>query len=554
MGSQIRALACLLVALAFWQPGVSSQSQGVLRITVVLPDAQGTATPVPNYVLLVSDNPATALPRRVVTSREGTATVRLRPGVYTVESDRPVAFGAKSYQWTEFIEVGETTDVTLELTAANAEVSGVTVGAVSADAVPLEHDPNFLLSKWQGSVVAIWTPTSRASGFLIDARGLIVTNERAIGSATAAEVQMSPAVKVGATVLVSDLVRDVAVLRVDPSAVTGVEPLSAGCDRETRPPLALDQEIYAIGYPLRDPKTLLSGALVRVDAEALRADVYLSRPATGGPAFSTTGTLIGLTSPLTDTDARRDEESRIVSIAAICAGAGLAERRFTTAVPPAATRLPVEPSPSVPASRLEDIVARRAGAVGAYVMTSSEFDIALITPHMVHASQRQDRNGSDRGGEFRQLAEQPPGLRALKEFANWSEYAEGVPPVLLVRITPKLTESFWTTLARGAARTQGMALPPIKRFRAGFARLSAFCGEAEVTPVHPFRIEQRVGDGEAIYEGLYAFDPGALGPQCGSVKFVLFSEKQPDKGDPRIVEPKIVQQVFDDFALYRAGN
>jgi len=32
----------------------------------------------------------------------------------------------------------------------------------------------------------------------------------------------------------------------------------------------------------------------------------------------------------------------------------------------------------------------------------------------------------------------------------------------------------------------------------------------------------------------------------------LFSEKEPDKADSRVVDPKIVQQIWDDFASYRA--
>ena len=102
-------------------------------------------------------------------------------------------------------------------------------------------------------------------------------------------------------------------------------------------------------------------------------------------------------------------------------------------------------------------------------------------------------------------------MRPLMDFSNWSEYVDDFPPVLLVRVTPRLVEGFWTTVARGAARTQGVALPPIKHFKSGFSRMRAFCGDAEVTPIHPFKLEQRVSESEAIYEGLYAFDPGALG-------------------------------------------
>jgi hypothetical protein len=119
-------------------------------------------------------------------------------------------------------------------------------------------------------------------------------------------------------------------------------------------------------------------------------------------------------------------------------------------------------------------------------------------------------------------------------------------------VTPRLVEGFWTTVARGAARTQGVALPPIKRFKSGFSRLRAWCGDAEVTPIHPLRLEQRVSDTDAIHEGLYVFDPGAFGPHCGTVKLVLYSEKEPEKGDTRDVDPKVVQRIWQDFEAYRA--
>ena len=51
----------------------------------------------------------------------------------------------------------------------------------------------------------------------------------------------------------------------------------------------------------------------------------------------------------------------------------------------------------------------------------------------------------------------------------------------------------------------------------------------------------------------YVFDPAAIGPHCGTVKLTLFSDKAPAKGDVRVVDPKIVQQIWDDFAAYRAG-
>jgi hypothetical protein len=119
-------------------------------------------------------------------------------------------------------------------------------------------------------------------------------------------------------------------------------------------------------------------------------------------------------------------------------------------------------------------------------------------------------------------------------------------------VTPKLVEGFWTKVARGAAQTQGISLPPIKRFTSGFSRMRALCGDVEVPPIHPFKLEQRVSESEAIYEGLYVFAPDALGPQCGSVRLVLYSEKQSEEADTRVVDSKVVEQIWQDFAPYRA--
>ena len=122
--------------------GASAQALSVLHIKVVLVDADGKATPVPRHALLISDNPATAPPHRIVTATDGTADVRLRPGNYTVESDEPVAFQSKAYQWTQILDIAAGRDAVLELTSANAEVGPVT-SATAASAPPVESGPRF---------------------------------------------------------------------------------------------------------------------------------------------------------------------------------------------------------------------------------------------------------------------------------------------------------------------------------------------------------------------------------------------------------------------------
>ena len=70
-----------------------AQNASILRVRVALRDASQVLVPVARHVLLVTDNPSTREPRRVVTGADGTATLTLPPGSYTVESDRPALTG-----------------------------------------------------------------------------------------------------------------------------------------------------------------------------------------------------------------------------------------------------------------------------------------------------------------------------------------------------------------------------------------------------------------------------------------------------------------------------
>jgi hypothetical protein len=183
---------------------------------------------------------------------------------------------------------------------------------------------------------------------------------------------------------------------------------------------------------------------------------------------------------------------------------------------------------------------------------ATDFDVSVITPVLVYGAQHGPDRAieRERAGAPRNPAQMQPALAALEDFGNWSDYVSDYPPVVLVRATPKLAEGFWTTVARGAAQTQGVAIPPIKRPKGNFASMRVDCDGREITPIHPFRIERRINETTVIYEGLYVFPPDAIGPQCTSVKLTLVSEKDP-KPDTRVVDPKIVEQIQKDLAGYR---
>lgn len=540
-------LATLLLIVAH----TSAQELSVLHIRIVLLDANHKPTPVPHHALLISDNPATATPRRVMTGPDGTADVRLRPGNYTVESDQPVAFGGKAYQWTRTLDIAAGRDRILELTADNAEVGGVT--AATPSAAPLDADPSFLLSKRGESVASIWGPLAHGSGFLVDANGRVVTTAHVVGTAAAVEVQLSRAVKVAASVLASDSATDVAVLRIDPAAATS-PPVPLGCERVPTEFVAPGQAIYTIGGLPLEANDLTSGTVSRVGAHAIASDLLVPAGSEGGPVFAADGAVVGISSLADGSEARTRMDSRVVPVADVCAAVTAAEKKAVAMPPPVGGSLPVEPQRPFPVDALKNDAQHRAISVTPYTLSSQDFDIVFITPPLLYAARYQadqalhgERSGGGRGGDAAYSL--PP---QIVEFGNWSVYVEQTPAVLLVRATPKMVEGFWTKVARGAALTQGMSVPAIMHVGSSFSRMRVFCGDHEIAPIHPFRLERRISDTEKADEGLYAFAPDALTPSCASVKLELYSDREPKRPDTRAIDPRMVQRIWDDFASYRA--
>lgn len=536
----LRGLALVVVCLAL-PAAAARQELGVLRIRVVLTAADETVTPIRRHLLLVSDNPASAPPRRVLTGADGTAEVRLRPGNYTVESDQAVAFEGRSHRWVQTLDLVAGRDSLLELTAANAE-------ADDGPAAPMAgEDRVSLAARWQDSVVEVWTPTAHASGALVETSGLVVTNTFALGRATTVEVQLSRARKVLGQVLAADTARDIAVLRIDATAAAAVPPVPLGCGQEPAAASTGD-EIVAVEAPLGQPKGANRGVVRRVATRVIESDLTSGRGGSGGPVFSLRGALLGITS---EGDARMRAtggDTRVMRTNEICAVLELARSKMAGAAVPSGLALPVEPAAAFPTATLTD-----AEALSRHPLpqtSSNGFDIAFLTPLHVH------------GGKVQRIAAQGRSARIdaaylrtrlLTEFANWDDYVAELPPVVFVRVTPKLVESFWMKVARGAAYTQGVALPALKRPTSGFARLRAFCGSDEVVPIHPFVLEiDGVGE-ERVAEGLYAFDPSALTPACATVRLELFSQKDPAKADAVVVAPALIEQVWADFASYRAA-
>ena len=542
------ALALLAVA------AVSAQTeQGTLRIKVTLADAATVSTPIQRHRLLVSDEPPSAEPRLIVTGADGTAVLRLRPGSYIVESDRPVAFNGRAYEWRQVVEIVSGRDLSLDLTVDNAEIASSAALESAALASPTSDSASIddaLLGKYRENVVAVWSPTARVSGFVVDLRGLIATDARAVGVATVVEVQLAPTVKVPARVLLSERARDVTIVQVDPSLVADRPALPLACPPSRAPSLNDGQEIASIMAPHGSENEIARGAVTTLQPRRVATDMRLPFGGSGGPVFNDAGAVVGLMSMPVERDSRM-EDAAVVPTVFVCESLAAALPMLSKAGAPAATRLPVDPPRPYPDGTLEDADRGKTPNATVPVMASSDFDVAFVTPPMVHRARQ--RSGWT-GGRSGRSPEAEARLGQLTDFGAWSEYFNTLPAVLVVRVTPKMVEGFWKRLGREAARTQGADLPPFKDFKTSFRHMRATCGGVEVTPIHPFVLEHRVTEKNVVREGLYVFDPDAFGPQCGTVTLSLYSEAQPERADTLTPARAVIDQIWNDFAPYRATS
>lgn len=534
--------AWLFVVLVAWSVTLPAQALVTLRVEVTLPGAAQAEAPVPRHTLLVSDNPATAPPRRLVTGADGVVEVRLRPGSYTVESDQPVVLQGRVYQWTEMVDVPAAGNVTLRLNAANAEVT--TADDLSGAGASAASGMTALLVQWQDGIAGVWSPTVRASAFIVDESGLLVTSRAALGNATDADVQVTESATVPGRVVFSNASNGAAVVWVNPSAVSGRPVLPLQCPPPRSAALEDGQEVAALGWPLRRLVDVTWGEVTGVRPRAVDTDLRVQGGAEGGPVFNAAGEMVGIAVPPADADSR---DAQVVRAGTVCEAVAAARASIADQEPPAVTTRSLPEVVPFPADTLAKVAADGAPTLTPPTASSDGFDVTFLTPPVVYqAQQRAGRTGGPRTRD----PEAEMRLGRIIDFGAWSEYFVDLPSVLIVRVTPKLVEGFWQRLARGAAMTQGAIIPAMRDFRTSFARMQASCDEAEVLPLHPFVLEHRLSDTNTLREGLYVFAPDAIGPHCRTLTLTLYARGS-TRGDTITVPPAVIERIAQDFEALR---
>ena len=152
------------------------------------------------------------------------------------------------------------------------------------------------------SVFGNSTEEGLGSGFLIDNQGHILTNNHVVDGATTVQVTLSNGNTVNGKVLGTDPVDDLAVVSVDPTAVSGITPLQLGDSSLVVP----GQMAIAIGNPLGYTDSITVGvisglnrSLTTNDSSSyltgmLQTDAAINPGNSGGPLLNDQGMVIGI--------------------------------------------------------------------------------------------------------------------------------------------------------------------------------------------------------------------------------------------------------------------
>jgi len=138
----------------------------------------------------------------------------------------------------------------------------------------------------------------QGSGFLVDAAGYILTNNHVVDGATSVQVVFDNGKSVSATVAGTDAADDLALVKVDASAVSGITPLQLGNSSAVKP----GQLAVALGSPYGLNDSITVGVISGVNrtlsgsglTSLLQTDASINPGNSGGPLLNSSGQVIGI--------------------------------------------------------------------------------------------------------------------------------------------------------------------------------------------------------------------------------------------------------------------
>lgn len=542
--------ACVLAA--------QSQSHPVkVHVHVILVDSELNQKPVP-FLNVTLKGSATS--SDVKTRLDGGADTALPPGAYTITTAKPIDFDGKRYSWSVRVTLAGA-EKTIDLTNENAKVEDNVAAAAPRSSGASTGDLTEQFKKLKSTVVTVISESGHGTGFFVDAKGLVLTNQHVVAQSQYLAVQFDREHKIAARLIASDPQKDVALLWVNMSALPGATPAVLAHSSGGSVFVQEGERVFTIGSPLSLDKIITTGIVSKVDTHTIMSDININPGNSGGPLFNNAGHVIGLTTFGASAE-KGPGVSGVVRIEE--AVALLAENRAKAAgTPPPADLLPVEPLTPYPVEGLKAVLQIEKYDSRPYYFYAGDFEVALSTPPFDYREKEEDRLRAERTQKKRNRKDtnnsDASQQDADREDAprDWESEAGGNRAVLGIYVVPKVREGFGSALSRSLRNGNGAAN---LKFKTDFQSMKLYCGEKEIQPIHPGRIPLTVNLHNAsvkledsTYKGAYFYPPDAVNPQCGTVKIAIYSSKS-EVPVVKVFDGNTTGRIWADFDAFRRAE
>jgi len=523
-----------------------------VKVRVILVDRDLNQKPVP--FLLVSLKKG-AKSSEVKTGLDGTVETQLPPGKYMITTPKPAELGDRRFSWNMTLAITGA-QANVDLTNDNAKTEQISApasassGESSGGGDLTEH-----FKRLKNTVVTVISESGHGTGFFVDGKGLLLTDQHVVGNSDYLAVQFDREHKIPARLIAADPQKDVALLSVNLAALPSATPAPLFRATAGKPPVQEGERVFTIGSPLTLDKIITTGIVSKVEQHTIISDVNINPGNSGGPLFNGAGQVIGLT-----TFGTRGEGgpgvSGIVRIEEAMALLDQNRGKVNGTVP--GTLLPVEPLTPYPVEGLKQALKGDKFDPRPYYLSAGDFNIALSTPPFDYREEEERRLAAQRVHKKRnkkneQSTENSDDSDAPKQ---WEEDAGAHPAVFGIYVMPQAKEGFGSALGRSFNVNSTAKL----KFKTDFQRMKLFCGSKEIQPIHPGRVpitvsvrNQAVKMDDSTYKGAYLFPPDAVNPNCGVVKLAIFSSKS-EEPVIKTIDEKSVQHIWEDFEAFRRAE